>query len=82
MHLVNDKRCWKVWGTRMWPIVRAASRAADCAAIVTARDHRGTVLSRAAVERTFSVEGTQLRVSAGRPVSCNLCQSLQKNFEN
>jgi len=43
-------------------------------------DHRGTVLSRAAVDRSFLVEGVERRVSAGQPVACDLCHSLGKSF--
>ena len=81
MHLVNDKQFWKE-GHK--DIARRLDSKPGCGLCgdVTARDHRGTVLSRAAVERSFSVEGTQCRVSAGQPVACNLWPSLQKNFEN
>lgn len=45
-------------------------------------DHRGAVLSRATVERSFSVEWPQRGVSAGQPVACKLCHSPQKSFQN
>jgi hypothetical protein len=39
-------------------------------------DLRGTVLSRAAADRTWTVEGQTRHVSKGAPVGCTLCHSL------
>jgi len=79
MHLVNDIRFWKE--AHKDAAKRENGRpgrglCGDC----HGSDHRGTVLSRAAADRSFLVEGTQRRVSAGEPVGCNLCHSLEKSF--
>ncbi len=79
MHLVNDIRFWKE--AHKDAAKRENGRpgrglCGDC----HGSDHRGTVLSRAAADRSFLVEGTQRRVGAGQPVGCNLCHSLEKSF--
>ena len=79
MHLVNDKRFWKEGHKDLAKRENGKPGGGLCGDCHGA-DHRGTVLSRAAVDRSFLVEGTQRRVSAGQPVACNLCHSLQKSF--
>jgi hypothetical protein len=39
-------------------------------------DLRGTVLSRAAADRTFQVEGRTVSFKKGTSVACNLCHGL------
>lgn len=81
MHLVNDQRFWKEAHKDAAKRENARPGGGKCGNCHGA-DHLGTVLSRAAVDRSFLVEGTQRRVSAGQPVACNLCHSLGKSFEN
>jgi hypothetical protein len=81
MHLVNDQRFWKEAHKDVAKRENSKPGGGLCGDCHGA-DHRGTVLSRAAVERNFMVEGTQRKVSAGQPVACNLCHSLQKSFED
>lgn len=79
MHLVNDRRFWKEAhkdAAKRENRKPGAGLCGDC----HGANHRGTVLSRAAVDRSFLVEGTQRRVSAGQPVACDLCHSLDKSF--
>jgi hypothetical protein len=79
MHLVNDQRFWKEAHKDLAKRENSKPGRGQCGNCHGA-DHRGTVLSRAAVDRSFLVEGTQRRVSAGQPVGCNLCHSLEKSF--
>jgi hypothetical protein len=79
MHLVNDRRFWKEGHEDLAKRENGKPDGGQCGNCHGA-DHLGTVLSRAAVNRSFQVEGTQRRVSAGQPVACNLCHSLQKSF--
>ena len=79
MHLVNDRRFWKEGHkdvAKQENQKPGGGLCGDC----HGSDHLGTVLSRAAVDRSFLVEGRQRRVSAGEPVSCKLCHSLAKSF--
>jgi len=79
MHLVDDARFWKEAHKDMAKAENGkpgGGRCGDC----HGADHRGTVLSRAPVARSFVVEGTQRDVAAGQPVPCNLCHSLDKSF--
>jgi hypothetical protein len=80
MHLVNDSRFWK---EAHKGLAKAENRKADggsCAAC-HGKDHLGTVLSRAPVTRTFTVEGSNRTVQAGSPVGCGLCHNLSESFE-
>jgi PKD repeat protein len=79
MHLVNDQRFWKEAHKDLAKRENSKAGRGQCGNCHGA-DHRGTVLSRAAVDRSFLVEGTQRRVGAGQPVSCSLCHSLEKSF--
>lgn len=81
MHLVNDKRFWKEGHKDVAKRENGKPGGGLCGDCHGA-NHRGTVLSRAAVDRSFLVEGTQRKVSAGAPVACNLCHSLNKSFEH
>jgi hypothetical protein len=81
MHLVNDRRFWQEGHKDLAKRENGKPGGGACGNCHGA-DHRGTVLSRAAVDRSFLVEGTQRRVSAGQPVACNLCHSLQKSFDD
>ena len=81
MHLVNDRRFWREGHKDAAERENAKPGGGLCGDCHGA-DHLGTVLSRAAVDRSFRVEGTQRNVSAGQPVACNLCHSLAKSFED
>ncbi|MEZ5502059.1 MAG: hypothetical protein R3E50_05150 [Halioglobus sp.] len=81
MHVVNDQRFWRESHKNMAELENRKPGGGACGSCHGA-DHLGTVLSRAPVDRSFLVEGTQRRVSAGQPVACNLCHSLQKSFGN
>ena len=79
MHLVNDKRFWKEGHKDLAKRENRKPGGGECGNCHGA-DHLGTVLSRAAVDRSFLVEGAQRLVSAGQPVACDLCHSLRKSF--
>ncbi len=79
MHLVNDSRFWKEAHKGMAKAENAKPNGGTCAACHGA-DHKGTVLARTPVDRSFSVEGANRTVLAGDPVGCNLCHSLDKSF--
>ncbi len=80
MHLVNDSRFWKEAHKGMAKTENGKPNGGTCGACHGA-DHRGTVLSRTPVNRTFSVEGRNRTVLAGRPVGCDHCHSLDESFE-
>ena len=80
MHLVNDPRFWKEAhkdAAKRENGKPGGGMCGDC----HGADHRGTVLSRAAADRSFTVESVARIVKAGQPVACNLCHSLDKSFE-
>jgi len=79
MHLVNDYRFWKEAHKDMAKAENGKPNGGSCGACHGA-DHLGTVLSRAPVARSFSVESENRIVEAGDPVACNLCHSLEKSF--
>jgi hypothetical protein len=81
MHLVNDQRFWKEGHKDAAKQQNGRPGGGTCGAC-HGSDHRGTVLSRTPVERSFSVEGTNRTVAAGEAVSCDLCHSLEKSFAN
>jgi hypothetical protein len=81
MHLVNDRRFWKEAHKDLAKRENGKSGGGKCGNCHGA-DHLGTVLSRAPVDRSFLVEGRLRTVSAGQPVACNLCHSLNKSFED
>ena len=79
MHLVNDRRFWKEGHKDLAKRENRKPGGGTCGSC-HGSDHRGTVLSRAPVDRSFSVEGRNRTVAAGEPVSCDLCHSLEKSF--
>ncbi|MBP9034229.1 MAG: PKD domain-containing protein [Pseudomonadales bacterium] len=79
MHLVNDPRFWKEAHKDAAKRENAKAGGGLCGDCHGA-DHRGTVLSRAAADRSFTVESRARRVGAGQPVACNLCHSMEKSF--
>ena len=79
MHLVNDSRFWKEAHKGMAKDENGKTGRGTCGAC-HGSDHRGTVLSRTPVTRSFSVEGTNRTVEAGKPVGCDVCHSLEKSF--
>jgi hypothetical protein len=79
MHLVNDRRFWKEGHKDLAKRENRKPGGGTCGDCHGA-DHRGTVLSRAPVDRSFYVEGRNRTVTAGEPVSCDLCHSLEKSF--
>jgi len=79
MHLVNDRRFWKGGHKDLAKQENRKPGGGTCGDCHGA-DHRGTVLSRAPVDRSFYVEGSNRTVAAGEPVSCDLCHSLKKSF--
>ena len=80
MHLVNDRRFWDEGHEDLAERENRRPGGGSCGACHGA-DHRGTVLSRAAVTRSFVVEGRTRTVQAGQPVACDLCHSLEDSFE-
>jgi len=80
MHLVNDPRFWKEAHKDAAKRENGKPGGGVCGDCHGA-DHRGTVLSRAATDRSFTVESVARNVKAGQPVACNLCHSLDKSFE-
>ncbi|MCG6861098.1 MAG: PKD domain-containing protein [Chromatiaceae bacterium] len=79
MHLVNDRRFWKEGHKDAAKQQNGRPGGGTCGAC-HGSDHRGTVLARAPVERSFTVESRVRRVEAGEPVACDLCHSLSKSF--
>jgi hypothetical protein len=79
MHLVNDRRFWKEGHKDLAKQENGKPDGGTCGAC-HGSDHRGTVLSRAPVDRSFFVEGSDRTVAAGEPVGCGLCHSLEKSF--
>jgi len=79
MHLVNYSRFWQESHKSMAEIENRKPDGGTCAACHGA-DHLGTVLSRAPVDRTFRVEGSNRSAKAGEPVGCGLCHSVDKSF--
>ena len=81
MHLVNDNRFWSSAHKDMAKAENRKTGGGTCGACHGA-DHRGTVLSRAPVERVWRVESTNRTVAAGKAVGCDVCHSLSKSFGN
>jgi hypothetical protein len=79
MHLVNDRRFWKEGHKDLAKRENSRPGGGTCGACHGA-DHKGTVLSRAPVDRSFNVESRNRTVAAGEPVACDLCHSLEKSF--
>ena len=79
MHLVNDRRFWKEGHKDLAKQENGKPGGGTCGSC-HGSDHRGTVLSRAPVDRSFFVEGSDRTVTAGEPVGCDLCHSLEKSF--
>jgi hypothetical protein len=80
MHLVNDSRFWKEAHKSLAESENRKPNGGTCGSCHGA-DHKGTVLSRTPVTRTFYVEGSNRTVQAGDPVACDLCHSLDKSFD-
>jgi cytochrome c553 len=80
MHLVNDSRFWKEAHKDLAKAENRKANGGSCAAC-HGKDHLGTVLSRAPVTRTFTVESSNRTVQAGSPVGCGLCHDLSESFE-
>ena len=78
MHLVNDRRFWKEGHKDAAKRENGRPGGGTCAAC-HGSDHRGTVLSRAADDRSFDIDGGRT-VKAGEVVGCGLCHSLSKSF--
>jgi hypothetical protein len=77
MHLVNDPR---FYSEAHGDLAEAENRKAGggaCGACHGA-DHKGTVLSRTPVARTWNGK----TVAAGKPVACDVCHSLSKSFDH
>jgi hypothetical protein len=81
MHLVNDSRFWREAHKDAAKAENRKPGRGTCGACHGA-DHEGTVLSRAPVNRSWSVEGSNRTVAAGQAVGCNHCHSLSKSFGN
>jgi hypothetical protein len=79
MHLVNDSRFYREGHESLAKTENGKPNRGACGACHGA-DHNGTVLSRAPVDRTFTVEGGTRTVRAGEPVGCGLCHSLSDSF--
>ena len=80
MHLVNDSRFWQEAHKSMAESENRKTNGGTCGSCHGA-DHKGTVLSRTPVTRTFTVEGSNRTVQAGDAVACDLCHSLDKSFD-
>ncbi|MDD2768439.1 MAG: PKD domain-containing protein, partial [Methylococcus sp.] len=80
MHLVNDSRFYADAHGDLAEMQNGQAGGGTCGSC-HGSDHLGTVLSRAAADRSFSVEGKTVSVKAGQPVACNLCHSLSTSFE-
>jgi len=79
MHLVDDRRFWKEGHKDLAKRENSRPGGGTCGAC-HGSDHLGTVLSRAAADRSFNVESRNRTVAAGEPVACDLCHSLEKSF--
>jgi hypothetical protein len=79
MHLVNDSRFWREAHKDAAKQQNGRPGGGTCGAC-HGSDHLGTVLSRAPVDRSLSVEGTNRRVAAGEAIGCGLCHSVSKSF--
>ena len=81
MHLVDDRRFWKEGHKDAAKRQNGRPGGGTCGAC-HGSDHRGTVLSRTPVTRSWDVEDSiQPTVLAGDPVACNHCHSLEKSFK-
>lgn len=87
MHPINDPNWWKItssnipggWHTRVSTV--PGRQGEDQCAACHGEDHKGTRLSKAAVDRVFVLNsGKKVKINAGEPVSCGACHSLQKSF--
>jgi hypothetical protein len=83
MHPVNDPNWIKGRGDYYHEDFVRRNGQDQCAACHGA-DHRGTRLSRVPVDRVLrDAEGVvRARVSAGDTISCGLCHSIEKSFDN
>lgn len=81
MHLVNDSRWWSQSHKDAAKAENRKPNGGSCGAC-HGIDHKGTVLSRTPVDRTWRVESSNRPVAAGEPVGCDVCHSLSKSFGN
>ena len=81
MHLVNDSRFFDGGAHKNLAETENGKPDGGTCGSCHGADHRGTVLSRTPVTRTFNVEGSNRTVQAGDPVACDLCHSLDESFE-
>ena len=79
MHLVNDSRFWREAHKDAAKAQNGRPGGGTCGAC-HGSDHLGTVLSRAAEDRSWRVESRDRNVAAGEPVGCGLCHSVSKSF--
>ncbi|MCB1926210.1 MAG: cytochrome C, partial [Gammaproteobacteria bacterium] len=80
MHLVNDRRFWREAHEEAAKRENGRPNGGTCSTCHGA-DHRGTVLSRTPVDRSWNVEGRTRTVAAGEPVGCGVCHDLDESFE-
>ena len=80
MHLVDDRRFWREAHKDAAKRENGRPNGGTCGSC-HGSDHRGTVLSRTPVDRSWSVESRNRTVAAGEPVGCDVCHSLDKSFE-
>jgi hypothetical protein len=80
MHLVDDRRFWREAHKDAAKRENGRPNGGSCGSCHGA-DHRGTVLSRTPVDRSWYVEGRDRKVAAGEPVGCDVCHSLSKSFD-
>ncbi|MFZ1575446.1 MAG: Ig-like domain-containing protein [Chromatiaceae bacterium] len=81
MHLVNDSRFFDGGAHKNLAETENGKPGGGTCGACHGADHKGTVLSRTPVTRTFNVEGSNRTVQAGDPVACDLCHSLDESFE-
>lgn len=77
---MNDRRFWDGDHESLAKSQNRLTNGGSCGSC-HGTDHKGTVLSRAAVDRTFTVEGRARTALAGKPVACDLCHSMSDSFE-
>ena len=80
MHLVDDRRFWREAHKEAAKRENGRPNGGTCSTC-HGTDHRGTVLSRTPVDRSWSVEGRTRTVAAGEAVGCGVCHDLDESFE-
>ena len=81
MHLVNDSRFVRESGHGDLAESENGRPGGGTCGACHGADHRGTVLSRAAADRTFNVEGRTVTIQKGEPVGCGHCHSISESFD-